>query len=80
MSLVLAIKGTDVPANSIISIQNGATAGYISYLGISQVHFQNTINYIRFHQTKLCSIQKSCKIQDGNNPTISNYRPLNLWR
>ena len=27
-------KGTDVPSNSIIPIQNGATAGYISYLGI----------------------------------------------
>ncbi len=27
-------KGVDVPANSIIPIQNGATAGYISYLGI----------------------------------------------
>ncbi|PST82038.1 RagB/SusD family nutrient uptake outer membrane protein [Pedobacter yulinensis] len=27
-------KGTDVPANSIIPIQNGASAGYISYLGV----------------------------------------------
>lgn len=27
-------KGLDVPANSIIPIQNGASAGYISYLGI----------------------------------------------
>ena len=27
-------KGVDVPANSIIPIQNGASAGYISYLGV----------------------------------------------